>query len=122
MVLRELILKIIAGIIGIWLAAQFVSGVEITDSWQTLIWAGLVLGLINYFIKPILNLITLPLRIVTLGLFSLVINMGIIWLIDIVFPEIIISGIAALFWTTLIVWLLNLIIPKLFPKKKVVAE
>ena len=121
-VFKELVLKIIAGIIGIWLAAQFVPGVEITDSWQTLLWVGLVLGLINYFIKPVLNLITLPLRIVTLGLFSLVINMGIIWLIDIIFPEIIISGIAALFWTTLIIWLLNLIIPKLIPKKKIIVE
>jgi len=121
-VFRDLILRIIAGIIGIWLAAQFVPGVEIIDSWQTLIWAGLVLGLINYFVKPILNLITLPLRIITLGLFSLVINMGIIWLIDILFPEITIYGIVALFWATLIIWLLNLIIPKFIPKKKVVVE
>ncbi|MGB2762582.1 MAG: phage holin family protein [Minisyncoccales bacterium] len=121
-VFRELILKIIAGIIGIWLAAQFVSGVEITDSWQIFIWAGLILGLINYFIKPILNLIALPLRIITLGLFSLVINMGIIWTIDVLFPEIDIKGIVPLFWTTLIVWTINLIIPKFFPKKKTIIE
>ena len=119
---RELVLKIIAGIIGIWLAAQFVSGVEIIDSWQIFIWAGLILGLINYFIKPILNLIALPLRIITLGLFSLVINMGIIWIIDVLFIEIDIKGVAPLFWTTVIVWLTNLIIPKLIPKKKLVIE
>ncbi|MCK4520896.1 phage holin family protein [Candidatus Parcubacteria bacterium] len=119
---KELVLKIIAGIIGIWLAAQFVSGVEIIDSWQIFILAGLILGLINYFIKPILNLIALPLRILTLGLFSLVINMGIIWVIDVLFVEIDIQGIAPLFWTTLIVWTINIIIPKFFPKKKVIIE
>jgi len=48
--------------------------------------------------------------------------MGIIWLIDILFPEITIYGIVALFWATLIIWLLNLIIPKFIPKKKVVVE
>ena len=117
--LKDLILKIIAGIIGIWLASQFVDGVIVKDSWQIFAWAGLILGLINYFIKPILNLITLPLRIITLGLFGLVINMAIIWLIDIIFKnQIEIAGLLPLFWTTLIVWLANLIIFKIFPEKK----
>ena len=120
--LRNLFLQIITGILGLWLAAEFVSGVEITNSWSTLLWAGLILGLINFFIKPILNLIALPLRIITLGLFSLVINMGIIWLVDIIFLELIISGIAALFYATLIVWALSILIPKFFPKKKAIIE
>jgi putative membrane protein len=117
-VLKNLILKIIAGIIGIWLASEFVPGVEIIDSWQTFLWIGLILGLLNYFVKPILDLITLPLRIITLGLFSLIINMGIIWLADIFFPELIIKGIMPLFWTTIIVWLLNLTVSNPFRRKK----
>lgn len=120
--LRNLFLQIITGILGLWLAAEFVSGVEITNSWSTLLWAGLILGLINFFIKPILNLIALPLRIITLGLFSLVINMGIIWMVDIIFPELIISGIVPLFYATLIVWALSILIPKFFPKKKAIIE
>jgi len=121
-VLRELILKIIAGIAGIWLASEFVSGVMIIDSWQIFVWAGLILGLINYFIKPILNFIALPLRILTLGLFSLVINMGIIWVVDYFFDSITIQELASLFWTTLIVWLMNIILPKFFPKKRKLLE
>ena len=118
---KRLILKIILGIIGIWLASEFVPGVEITSSWETFAWIGLILGLMNFFLKPVLNIITMPLRIISLGLFSLVINMGIIWVIDIIFPEIVISGISALFWTTFIVWLLNLL-PKFFHKKKLAEE
>ncbi len=115
--MNSLILQIIAGILGIFLATKFVPGVsleilpgqsslfgiEFTASWQILLLIGFALGLINFFIKPILKMITLPLRILTFGLFSLVINMGIIWAVDIVFPELVISGIIPLFWTTVII-------------------
>jgi putative membrane protein len=116
--LFKLILQVVIGILGLFLAKEFVSGVEIVDSVWILIWCGLFLGLINTFIRPVLNLITLPLRLITFGLFSLVINMAIIWAIDIIFPELIIKGIAPLFYTTLIIWALSIIIPKLIPKRK----
>lgn len=122
MFLFKLILQIIIGILGLFLAKEFVPGVEIVDSWQTLVWCGLFLGLINAFIRPVLNLITLPLRLITFGLFSLVINMAIIWAIDILLPELIIIGVAPLFYTTLIIWALSIIIPKLIPKRKAKVE
>jgi len=108
--------------LAIFLATKFVPGVSLqiipgksvyfgikfTEDWQILIFIGIALGLINFFIKPILNLITLPLRILTFGLFSLIINMAIIFFLDVIFPELEISGISALFFTSLIVWALNL--------------
>lgn len=115
--MRRLILQIIAGILGLWLAIRFIPRVEFADSWQILILAGLVLGLINFFIKPILKVITLPLRILTFGLFSLVINMGTVWIVTLIFPEIKISGILSLFLTSLIIWGLNLLFPLFVPKK-----
>jgi len=112
-----LILQIIIGISGLWLATKVVPGVEFTGTIQTLLLVGGILGLINFFIKPLLKLITLPLRMLTLGLFSLVINMGIIWTVDVFFIELIISGLVPLFWTTIIIWGMGLILPLLFPKK-----
>lgn len=103
----KLILQIIAGIAGLWLATQFVAGVTFTGKIQSLLLAGAFLGLVNFFIKPILKVVTLPLRILTLGLFTIIINMAMIWVVDIVFPELIIKGIAPLFWTTLIVFALT---------------
>lgn len=114
--MKKLILQIITGILGIWLAVEFVPGVEFKGSFQILILAGAILGLFNFFIKPILKLITLPLRIITFGLFSLLINIGIVWIVDLIFPELIISGISALFLTTIIVWGLSLILQILFKK------
>lgn len=118
----RLILQIISGILAIWLATRLVPGVEVVDSWQTFFLVGLVLGLFNFFLKPILNIITLPLRILTLGLFSIIINMAIVWGVDVLFPELIIPGIIPLFWTTVIVWILSLIFGLYTPRKKVVEE
>lgn len=120
--MQRLFWSIVVGILGIFLASRFVPGVSLavipgqsiyfginfTQDWQILIFVGTILGLINFFIRPILNLITLPLKILTLGLFSLILNMGIIWFLDIIFPEFEILGIIPLFWTTLIIWVLNL--------------
>ena len=112
--MRELFLKILAGILGIWLADYFIQGVEFKDSWQTLAIVGSTLGLINFFIKPILKFITTPLRVLTFGLFGLAINMGIIWTVDIFFEELIIKGLIPLFWTTLLLWGINLILSWIF--------
>jgi putative membrane protein len=134
--MNSLILQIIAGILGIFLATKFVPGVsleiipgqsslfgiEFTASWQILLLVGFVLGLINFFIKPVLKMITLPLRILTFGLFSLVINMLIIWTVDILFPELIISGIIPLFWTTVIIWGVSLLLGLYQPRRRVVVE
>ena len=108
---RKLILQIIAGIVAIWLAKEFIQGIEFTGTefLKDLLLTGFLLGLINAFIKPILNLITLPLRIITLGLFSILINIGIVWAIDIFFVNLNFVGLLPLFWTAIIVWASSLI-------------
>jgi len=134
--MTKLFLQIIAGILGIFLATKFVPGVsleiipgqsslfgiEFTAAWQILVLVGCVLGLINFFLKPVLKIITLPLRMLTFGLFSLVINMGIIWVVDILFLELVISGIIPLFWTTVIIWLISLLLGLYQPRRRVLME
>lgn len=65
----------------IFIGAYLFEGVSIKNYWAAL-GVAVLLGLINMFIKPLIVLITLPLTIVTLGLFILVINAGILMLID----------------------------------------
>ena len=121
--MEKLFWRIVAGILGIFLAIKFVPGVslevlpdssffgiKLTQFWQILFLVGGILGLINFFIKPILDKITLPLKILTFGLFSLILNMVIIWILDILFLEFQILGFIPLFWTTIIVWLINFLL------------
>ena len=101
--MEKLAFQIVGGIASFWLAIRFVPGVDFIGEIKYLIMAGAFLGLINFLIKPIIRIIALPLRILTLGFFGLVINMSLIWFVELVFPELIIAGIIPLFWTTLIV-------------------
>ncbi len=130
--MKKFISQIAAGILGLWLAIKFVTGIELevipgessflgipfAANWQILILIGFIFGLINFFIKPILKAIVLPLRILTLGLFGLVINMGIIWVVDLFFKELTVPWFLPLFWITLIIWGLNLVLPRFIPKRK----
>jgi len=106
----KLIFQVIASIASLWLADKFVPGVEIAGGMNSLLLVGTILGLINFFIKPILRMLTFPLRILTLGLIGIVINMAIIWLADIIFVELIITGLPALFWTSVIFAILNFVL------------
>lgn len=109
MAMGKLFFHIVSGILGLFIAAKIVPGVQFYGTFLSLVIIGLVLGLINFFIKPILKSLSFPIKIITLGLSSLIINMAVIWLIDIIFPkELEITGLIALFWTTIIVWALNL--------------
>lgn len=113
--LQKIALQIAAGIGGLWLATEFVPGVSLEGNLQVLLAAGLILGIINTFIKPAVKLITLPLNILTLGLFSLVVNMLMVLAVDILFIELTIAGLIPLFWTTLLVWSLS-VVPNIFSR------
>ena len=117
--LGKLLFHIISGVLGIYLASRFVSGVEFTGPVKSLVIIGAALGLVNFFIKPILRLITLPVRILTFGLFGLVINMALVWLVaDVIFSEEIeIHGLLPLLWTTLIIWVLHFFFGLISDKK-----
>jgi putative membrane protein len=58
---------------ALWLTAQIVSGVTFS-SWMALALAALVLGFVNAIVRPILVILTLPITVLTLGLFYLVVN------------------------------------------------
>jgi putative membrane protein len=74
------ILRALISALGLWLATRVVSGIRIDDA-STLVFAGLLLGIVNAIVRPVAILLTLPLTIVTLGLFLLVVNTGMIALV-----------------------------------------
>ncbi|HEY2980087.1 MAG TPA: phage holin family protein [Anaerolineales bacterium] len=55
-------------------------GLEFTGDWLSIIWLALIFGLVNAFLRPLLALLTCPLIILTLGLFTLLINTFLFWL------------------------------------------
>lgn len=67
---------------------QFLEGVKISGGFLTYILGGIVLSLIFLIIKPILNLIALPLNIITLGLFSFFSNVIILYILTVFVPDV----------------------------------
>ncbi len=73
-------IRIVISAVSIWLATVLVPGLEVIGGSQTLVTVlvflgvGLVFGLVNSIVKPIVKLISLPLYLLTLGLFALVVN------------------------------------------------
>ena len=67
------ILRALVAALGLWIASRYIHGIEVT-SIPSLIAAGVLLGLANAFIRPVVILLTLPFMLITLGLFMIVIN------------------------------------------------
>jgi putative membrane protein len=68
-----ILLRVLWNALGLLLIAEFIDGIKV-DSFYTAVIAAIILGLFNAVLKPILVLLTLPITLLTLGLFSLVIN------------------------------------------------
>ena len=71
--------------VGLWLASSLVAGITVQNT-AALLWAALLLGIVNAVVRPIAVLLTLPITLLSLGLFLWVINAGMIglvaWLLD----------------------------------------
>lgn len=79
------IIRLLVTALAVWVAAYILPGVELASDAKTLIIVSLVLALLNAIVKPILILLTIPVTIVTLGLFLLVINaLMVIWTSELV--------------------------------------
>lgn len=95
----------IVSVVAILIAAYIVPGVQVTLLGAIVL--AIVLGVFNVFLKPIITILTLPVTILTLGLFSLVINALLVMLADLLVPDFSIGGfwIAVLF--SIVVSLVN---------------
>lgn len=74
------LLQIVLNALGLWLASRYIPGISYSGDVLYLLFAGLVLGLVNLLVRPIVSFFSFPLILVTLGLFYLVINGAMLWL------------------------------------------
>ncbi|MCL4427024.1 phage holin family protein [Patescibacteria group bacterium] len=103
------LLQIIANAIGIWLATLIIPAIQFSGNILQLLVAGLVLGIINVLLKPILKIISSPLIILTLGLFTIIINMFLLWLTVKLVPDLFIANLAGYFWGSIVISLVNFV-------------
>lgn len=97
----NLIVRVLLTAIAVVLLAKLLPGVAV-EGFTSAIVVAIVIGLLNVFVKPILVILTLPITVVTLGLFLLAINAGIILLADNFIDGFTVTG----FWVALLFSLL----------------
>lgn len=81
----RLLLALFLNALALIITTYIVPGFEVTDFWAALL-AAIILGAANTFIRPLLLFLTAPLNVVTLGLFTFVVNAIMLRLVDIIVP------------------------------------
>jgi len=77
----RLLLYILLGILSLYLIAKFIPGIVFIGPIKVFLLAGMVLGILNYLVKPILLFFLFPINLLTFGLIGLVINIGFMFLV-----------------------------------------
>ncbi|WP_137725260.1 phage holin family protein [Prescottella subtropica] len=123
------VIRLVINAIAIWLAAQWVNGIDIASSGNgtggdILVFLGiaLVFTVVNAFVKPFVKLLSLPLLILTLGLFTLVINALMLELTSWISSQtqwgLSVDGFWTAIWGALIISIVNVVLGALVPDKK----
>ena len=105
----SIIIGLLSNSIGLWIAQYYVAGFVVVGGLKGYLIAGILLGLLNLIVRPLLKLVSLPLMILTLGLFNIIINIVLLWIVAKATGYLIIQSWEALILTTLILAAMNFI-------------
>jgi putative membrane protein len=107
------IVRVVGYTLALVLAAHVVPGIRL-DSLMSALGSGLLLGLVNAIVRPILVVVTFPITLLTLGLFLLVLNAFCLWLVSVFVAGFHVAGFWPAFWGALLVsvvsWILTALI------------
>ncbi|MFH1142570.1 MAG: phage holin family protein [Candidatus Uhrbacteria bacterium] len=112
-----LILRLVISAVALLAIAYLVPGIEVASFYIALL-AALVLGLANAVVRPLVFVLTLPVNIITLGLFTFIINASMLWLASSVVPGFEIVGIVPAVMGAIVMWAIGLITNTLIRQAK----
>jgi putative membrane protein len=105
--LKRLLFSWVFNIAAIFVASVFIDGIDYSDDFWILVLAGLVFGLVNAILKPIVRLLALPLVILTLGVVLFFINLLMLYIASWIVPGFSIDSFWSAVWATIIIWAVN---------------
>ena len=92
------VIRYLGTVAAVMLTVYVVPGISITGGWTTTLLVALVWSVIMIVVRPILSILTLPITIITLGLFSFILNALLFWAMTLIVPGFIVAG----FWPALL--------------------
>ncbi|MBD3300097.1 MAG: hypothetical protein GF347_01970 [Candidatus Moranbacteria bacterium] len=101
------LIQIAANILSLLIIARILPGIDFSGNWMSLVWFGLLLGVLNYLLKLFLYIVWPKAIFFSLALFTFLFNIPLLILIALTVSGIAISGFFAAFWTVIIIGLTN---------------
>jgi putative membrane protein len=116
------LVRLLTNAAALWVATHFVSGITYTGSWTSLLLVALVFGVLNASVRPLLKLLTFPLLILTLGLFTFVINAVMLlitgWVSERLYLGFHVAGFWSAFWGGLVISIVSLVMSLLVTSRQ----
>jgi putative membrane protein len=109
-VVRRALLTWAANIAALFVASVFIDGIDYSDKYWVLIVAGLVFGLVNMLVKPVVKLLALPLVLLTFGIALFFINLLMLYITSWIVGPFRIEHFSDAIWATIIIWAVNLVL------------
>ena len=111
--LKRFALLVACNAVALWVADLLIDGIRIDTVWRALL-AGAILGIINWFVKPVVQLLSLPLIVLTLGIALFFVNLAMLALAAWLTPGFSIDGFWPAVGGTIVIWLVNAILYSVF--------
>ena len=116
--IRSFLLRWLINFLGLWAAASLLAGVDYGNHMSVLVWAALIFSIINALIRPLIVVLALPAIVLTLGLFMLVVNAFMLYLVTVFYDEFRVSSFWQAILAVMIVWVVNYLFTNLIDGTK----
>jgi putative membrane protein len=108
----QLIIRILINAAALWLAARYIDGISLTGSVWSILLVALVFGVVNALLRPILKILSLPVVILTLGLFTIVINAVLLGITAVLMDNFSIDGVVPALLASLVVSVVSAVLSR----------
>lgn len=105
--IKNFLLRWLVNFLGLWVAANLITGISYGDKARYLILAALIFSIVNALIRPLVIILALPAIVLTLGLFTLVVNTLMLYIVSLLYHRFQVDSFWSGFVAVIIIWLVN---------------
>lgn len=109
------ILKFLGTVAAVFLTVNLVPGITVSGGWTTILLVALAWSVIVMVIRPVLQILTLPITVVTIGLFAFILNALLFWAMSLVVPGFDVAGFFPALLGAVVLSIANWLIQKIIP-------
>ena len=110
----KMLMRFLGTAAAVYLTVYLVPGITISGGWETTLLVALVWSVITMVIRPVLSILTLPITIITLGLFSFILNALLFWAMTLIVPGFQVDGFIHALFGVVVLSILSWLINKIF--------